>query len=435
MEIEFPPFDLREYQKPLWNYMLDGGKRAVIVWHRRAGKELICFSMMVLQSLQRVGSYVYFFPSTRLGRRILWDGRTKDGLRFLDIIPKELLQNVNAVEMKVTLKNGSIIQIIGTDQIINVGINPIGCVFSEYSLQTPDCYNFIRPILRENGGWSIFNYTPRGRNHAYEMYLNAKNLDDWFCEKLSVNDTHVLTPEDIDKERAEGMSEELVQQEYYCSFQQGVEGSVYGRYLNKAELDERITDVPHDPDASVHTVWDLGWDDDTVIIYYQLIGQQIHIINLHTDRQLSMHDYALILEEYRQKYGYKYGRHYAPHDIKVTEIGSGFTRWEQAKNAGIFFEIVDNISIQEGIELARGLWGKLWIDQDKCKYFLKCIENYHYGFSEKNKIHSPKPVHDWSSHVCDAFRYMALACRKTSKGRMSEEDAETMQQLWLFKRR
>ena len=131
MEIDFPPFDLRNYQKPVWKFMNNDGKRAVIVWHRRAGKELISFSIMVLKSLQRVGSYVYFFPSTRLGRRILWDGRTKDSMRFLDIIPKPLIKNVNAVEMKITLTNGSIIQIIGTDQILNVGINPIGCEYSE----------------------------------------------------------------------------------------------------------------------------------------------------------------------------------------------------------------------------------------------------------------------------------------------------------------
>jgi len=434
MEIDFPPFDLRYYQKPLWQFMLKGGRRAVIVWHRRAGKELICFSIMILRSLQRVGSYVYFFPSTRLGRRILWDGRTKDGLRFLDIIPKQLIKNINAVEMKITLHNGSIIQIIGTDQILNVGINPVGCVFSEYSLQAPDCYNFVRPILRENDGWAIFNYTPRGRNHAYELFLNAKQLDDWFVEKLSVDDTKVLSPEDIEKERAEGMSEELVQQEYFCSFEQGVEGSVYGNYLNKAAVEERITNVPFDPDAKVETAWDLGWDDENVILFFQKIGQEIHIINMISQRKTSIADYALILQDYSQRYGYDYSRHYAPHDIKVTEIGTGFSRWEQARNAGIYFDIVPNISVQEGIEVTRGLWPKLWIDEEKCRYFLKCVENYHYGYNEKNKIHSPKPVHDWSSHTNDALRYLALACRKTLKGRMSEDEASAMERAWIFKR-
>ena len=83
---------------------------------------------------------------------------------------------------------------MGTDQIINVGINPVGCVFSEFSLQDPKTWAFTRPILRENGGWAIFNFTPRGKNHAYELYLMAKNNPDWFCQKLTIDDTKVLTP-------------------------------------------------------------------------------------------------------------------------------------------------------------------------------------------------------------------------------------------------
>ena len=96
--------------------------------------------------------------------------------------------------MKIRLKNGSVLQIMGTDQIINVGINPVGCVFSEFSLQDPKTWAFTRPILRENGGWAIFNFTPRGKNHAYELYLMAKNNPDWFCQKLTIDDTKVLTP-------------------------------------------------------------------------------------------------------------------------------------------------------------------------------------------------------------------------------------------------
>lgn len=217
-KVTIPRFIPRPYQLPFLRAMDNGAKRCVLVWHRRAGKEVVCFNWMIKQAWwHRVGTYVYFFPTSTLGRRILWDGANKEGKRFLDYIPREIIAgNLNANEMKIRLTNGSVIQVIGSDQIINVGINPVGCVFSEYSLQDPKCWNFIRPILRENGGWAVFNFTPRGKNHAHDLYLMAKHNPEWFCQKLSIHDTGVLTEADMELERKEGMSEHLIEQEYYC---------------------------------------------------------------------------------------------------------------------------------------------------------------------------------------------------------------------------
>ena len=240
--VKVPAFEPRDYQLDFFKAMDNGAKRAVLVWHRRAGKEIACFNYMIRQAYwHRVGTYVYFFPTSTLGRRILWDGANKDGKRFLDYIPKEIIEGQpNSNEMKVRLKNGSVIQIIGSDQIVNVGINPVGCVFSEYSLQDPKCWNFVRPILRENQGWAVFNFTPRGKNHAYDLWLMAKNNPDWFCQTLTIRDTGVLSDADMDAERAEGMSDHLIEQEYYCNFDQGSEGAYYAKLLSKAEQEGRI---------------------------------------------------------------------------------------------------------------------------------------------------------------------------------------------------
>ena len=154
-KIRLPQLEPRDYQLPFFEGMDSGLKRAVLVWHRRAGKEIVCWNYMIRESCcGRVGTYCYFFPTSRLGRRILWDGANKEGKRFIDYLPRELIKSDNSVEMKIEITNGSIIQIMGTDQIINVGINPIGCVFSEFSLQDPKSWDFVRPILRENGGWA-----------------------------------------------------------------------------------------------------------------------------------------------------------------------------------------------------------------------------------------------------------------------------------------
>jgi phage terminase large subunit len=436
ISLRIPDFEPRPYQLEFLKAMDSGKDRAVLVWHRRAGKEIVCFNYMIRQAYwHRVGTYVYFFPTTRLGRRILWDGINKDGKRFISYIPKQIIEKINEQEMKIILKNGSIIQIIGTDLIENVGVNPVGLVFSEFSLQDPKAWAFTRPILRENQGWAVFNSTPRGRNHAYDMYLMAKNNPEWFCQKLSILDTGVLTEEDMDSERREGMSEQMIQQEYYCNFDQGVEGSYYAKLLNQAEIDGRLTSVPYDPNTCVDTYWDLGVSDETVVLFCQNVGNQIHIINMYRNQGEGLGHYAKFMQDQASKYGYVYGDHYAPHDIQVRELGSGAkTRLQIAKDLGIRFQIVPKVSIFEGIELCRGIFHKLWIDSKKCNYFIKCAEDYHKAYNERLNVYSDKPVHNWASHTMDAFRYMAIVQTKRYKGHMSEEEARNLERMYSTRR-
>jgi len=431
-KISLPDLDPRDYQIPFFEAMDSGLKRAVLVWHRRAGKEIVCWNYMIREACcGRNGTFCYFFPTSRLGKRILWDGANKDGRRFIDYIPKEMIKSENSVEMKIELINGSVIQIMGTDSIINVGINPIGCVFSEFSLQDPKSWSFVRPILRENEGWAVFNFTPRGKNHAFEIYQMARDNDDWFCSRLGINETGVLTDEDMSVERNEGMSENLIQQEYYCNFDQGIEGSFYAKYLNQAEKDQRVCNVPYDPYSPVDTYWDLGVSDSTAIIFAQNIGQEIHIIDIYSNEGEGLDHYARVVEQKAKDGLWKYGVHCAPHDIKVRELGHGAkTRLQMASDLGLNFEIVPKLSIQEGIEMTRAMWHKLWIDKKKCGFFLKCAENYHRVYNERLNVYSDKPCHDWSSNIMDAFRYMGVMQNKIKRSKMTEEQANELERLY-----
>lgn len=430
--IKIPDFEPRSYQLPFLSAMDEGCKRALLVWHRRAGKDLVCWNYLIKMAFwHRVGTYVYFFPTTRLGRRILWDGMNKDGKRFLDYIPRELIDGQpNTVEMKIKLRNGSTIQIMGTDQIINVGTNPVGCVFSEFSIQDPNSWNYTRPILRENAGWAVFNFTPRGKNEAYDLYLMAKRNPEWFCQKLTITDTNVLTKEDVKKEIEEGMSEHLAEQEFYCSFDIGAEGAYYAKLVNKADREGRITNVPYDPMAVVDTYWDLGVGDETVIVFAQNIGKEIHIIDLYRNSGEGLNHYAKVLQDRSFGNNWTYGEHFAPHDIQVRELGSGAqTRLDIARELGIPFTIVPNLSIQEGIELTRGIFPRLWVDENKCKFLVKALENYHRSYNEKLNVYSEKPLHDWSSHCCDSIRYLSIMQNK-SRTKMSEDDANKLEELY-----
>lgn len=255
----------RTYQTPFLSAMDRGLLRAVLVWHRRAGKDKTLLNFTVKKMFERVGVYFYLFPTYAQGKKIIWDGVDGDGFRFLSHFPPEIIESKNDTEMKVKTRNGSVFQIIGTDNYDSImGTNPVGCVFSEYALQDPRAWDYIRPILRENGGWAVFNFTPRGKNHGNDLFEMARENPEWFCQRLTVDDTirpdgsPVLSREDMDKERAEGMDEELIRQEYYCSFDMGVQGAYFFKQIQTAEEDGRVTGVPYDSRLEVDTWWDLG---------------------------------------------------------------------------------------------------------------------------------------------------------------------------------
>jgi hypothetical protein len=201
--------------------MASGIRRACLIWHRRAGKDKTVLNLTIKKAFERVGTYFHCFPAYNQGRKVLWDGRGADGTKFLDHFPPEIIAKKNSTEMKIELVNGSVWQIIGADNYDSVvGANPVGIVFSEYAISDryPQAWDYFRPMLTENGGWAIFIYTPRGRNHGFERYTQALGNQDWFTQVLTVDDTKAITQADIDRDRRDGMSEDMIQQEYYCSF-------------------------------------------------------------------------------------------------------------------------------------------------------------------------------------------------------------------------
>lgn len=213
-------FEPREYQLPLLQALDSGIKRAVIVWHRRSGKDKTCWNYMIKKACEKVGTYFYFLPTYSQAKKVIWDNIDNSGFKMLDHIPKELADDKNKTELKIELANGSVIQLIAADQFekSGVGTNPVGVVFSEYSISSPEVWDYVRPILTANGGWAIFNFTPRGKNHAWNILKIAEEQETWFAQILTVDDTGIITKEQIEQEKVEGMPVDLVDQEYYCKF-------------------------------------------------------------------------------------------------------------------------------------------------------------------------------------------------------------------------
>lgn len=418
-KIHLNRFKPREYQIPIMDALLNKGyKRVLCILPRRAGKDVCAFNTMLRAALKKVGVYYYIFPTYSQGKKVIWDSITNDGARFLDYIPPEIISASNSQEMKITLQNGSLLQIVGSDNVDSlVGTNPQGIVFSEYALQDPRAYQFMRPILVANDGWALFVSTPRGRNHLFTLYEIARQNAEWYCLKLSIEDTNHIPLSEIEKERAEGlMSDDLIQQEYYCSFDRGIEGAYYTKYLDRMRNRRQIGDVPWEPGFKVYTAWDLGVRDSTTILFFQVIGMTVRIFDSYENSKVGLEHYVSILKQKE----YVYAKHFAPHDIRVKEFGSGMTRWEKARQLGITFTIASNVDVEDGIEAVRSSLGKIWIDE-RCSNFIKAIENYRQEYDHKRKVYKGHPLHDWSSHWADCLRYLCISLPKAKDGETPEE--------------
>ena len=381
-------------------------KRAVCVWHRRAGKDKTFINILSTMMAQRRGAYHYYFPTAVMGRKIFWEGMDKEGLPFKSHFPAGFITKENNQEMKLETVNGSILRIIGTDRLDVVGTNPVGCVFSETSLQNPAAWNYVRPILAENGGWAIFNGTPRGKNWFYKLYRMALDNDKWFCERLSADITKAISEEAIEDERQGGMPEHMVQQEFYCDFEGGAMGAIYAKELDKLRERKRITSLTIDNNYPVYTFWDLGAPLNTAIWYVQIIGREIIVLDHDSGQPFTTGERVAHINSK----DYHYAGHVMPHDAGQTQKGgmSFAVEMEKAGLKGIrILPVTRDVNV--GINSLRGMMPHMWFDKDNCKDGLEALEAYHLLYDEKKEMFLDNPCHDWSSHSADALRYLAEA--------------------------
>lgn len=411
----------RKYQLSFWQYMEKNhtsGARAVIAWHRRAGKDLTCINFTAWASMQRVGLYWLVFPLLNQGRRIAWTGMDGKGIPFINAWPKELIASKQGGEMRLTLKNGSVIQIMGADSPDRaVGANPVGMIFSEYSLCDPTIWQLTAPILAENSGWAIFNGTPRGENHFYDILKEAEQNPKWFASHLTAKDTKAVTPDALREAEKELGDDALFQQEFMTSFSSPLRGSYYDTQMKFLSRHNHIPDegISVDPQLEVHTAWDLGVADSTSIWFYQQYGTEIRIVDYYENSGEGLPFYIRILKQWSDDYNIVYGKHYAPHDIRVKEFSSGKSRYETARELGIRFTIVPRHSIEDGINQVRNLLPRCWFDKDRCHKGINALKSYKKEFDDRRQTFKPTPLHDWASHAADAFRYLAWGFKDAKK--------------------
>ena len=430
MTIQVPyKWQPRPYQMPLWEYLEKGGRRASICWHRRAGKDNLSINWIAREMVMNPGLYWHILPTYTQGRKIVWDGFAKDGRKYLDYFPESLVKRRRDDQMLLELKptnnapSGSIYQVVGSDNIDRlVGSNPRGLVFSEYALQDPNAWAFLSPILAENGGWAIFISTFRGHNHFWEQHKMAEESPDWFSQTLTVDDTYkydkngervpIITPDEIQALRDGGMAEARIDEEFYCKPDAGQEHAYFQDLMTAVRLEDRQGPMYRwDPDHRVNTAWDLGYNDQTAIWFFQLIGPEIRIIDHYENKGKGLPHYINIVNSKE----YVYNKHLAPHDIGHTELGSGMTRIETAKNLGLRFATVPKVSIPDKINAARQILPRCTFNTKNCERGMNALRSWGRKWNEKLRRYDNKPLHDWASDSADAFCTLGVGLKMVMK--------------------
>lgn len=408
-------WDPRPYQVPAWNYLAGGGKRAVLIWNRRSGKDDLALHFTATQAMTRIGTYWHMLPEYGQCRKAVWEAvNPKTGLRRIDeAFPEEIRESTRSQDMFIRFVNGSTWSLVGSDNFNSLmGSPPIGLIFSEYALADPKAWGYLRPVLVENGGYAIFITTIRGKNHAWKLYQSALTNPNWFAELLTVKDTGVLTQEQLDEELKgyiddfgpeEGRA--LFRQEWYNDPNAAVSGSYYGALMDQAEADGRITRVPYDPLLPVVTSWDLGMGDATAIWFTQEHRNEVRVIDY---LEASGEGLSYYVRELKAR-PYIYDQHILPHDVRVRELGTGVSRYETLLSLGVSpVTIAPSLPVDDGINAVRALLPRCWFDAKKCAIGLESLRNYRKEYDDIRKCYKNKPLHDWSEHGASALRYRAV---------------------------
>ena len=417
--------------------------RAAVCWHRRSGKDDTMMHFNAVAAHMRVGNYWYLLPEYNQCRKAIWDAvNPHTGKKRIDeAFPMEIREKTLTQEMKIVFTNGSTWQLMGSDNYdALVGSPPVGLTFSEYALSNPSSWGFLRPILLENGGWAIFNSTPRGKNHFHKLIKLAQKRDNWFSETLTVDQTGVFTKEqllneleEIQDEHGEAYGKAIWLQEYYCSFDAAVPGSIWGEAIVKLTLNNQVGAISHNDEYSVHTAWDLGRRDKTSVWFYQIIGDRLNILDYWGASFKEIPDLCEMLIEKKELNKWVYGTHWFPHDARPIRMGMGgksiYAQFlDQRRNAPSLgdFRFTPELSREDGIQAARATFRRAYFNKGTCDDGLEHLKAYHRKYDEEKKEFS-EPVHDDHSHPADAWRYLSLSWREAK-----EENPELTPQQKLY---
>jgi phage terminase large subunit len=391
--------------RPIFEPLHERAQRwAVIVAHRRAGKTVACVNELLKAALSNPRSdppprYAYVAPTNGQAKDVAWSYLK----HYAGPIPD---CEVREVELTIRTPTGGMLRLYGADSYDRLrGLYHDGVVIDEPADIDPRAWpEVIRPTLADYSGWAVFIGTPKGPGHFRNLVLEAERDPAWLAMRLPASRTGILAAEELADARR-SMSAEQYLQEFECSFEAAVVGSYYGKPMAEADSAGRVTRVPYDPVAQVWTAWDLGIADATAIWFAQVIGREVHVIDYYETSGADLGHY--VREIVRRPY--VYGGHIVPHDAQAKELGTGKSRLEVLASLGLKgITVAPSHRVEDGINAVRMLLPRCWFDKERCERGIDALRLYRADYDAKGEVLRPRPVHDWTSHAADAFRYLAM---------------------------
>lgn len=400
---------------------------AKIVAHRRFGKTVGCINDKIKQAITNPRQfppprYSYIAPTFTQAKDVAW-GYVK---HYCSAIP-----GIKTSESELFVEfphNGARFKLYGADNYDRMrGTYNDDVTIDEPAQMDPRAWpEVIRPTLADFNGGATFIGTPKGRDWFYKIdrLENGDLAPDWFRLILKASETGIIPPDEL-KSIAAGLTQEQYAQEFECSFEAAVIGAYYGRLMQAAEADKRITGVPYEPTAPVYTAWDLGIRDSTAIWFAQVVGREIRIIDYYEASGVDLGHYV---RELRSK-PYLYANHIVPHDAQAKELGTGKSRLEVLEALGLKdITVAAMHRVEDGINAVRTIIPRCWFDQNKCSRGIDALKLYRSEYDDKLQALKPRPVHDWTSHAADAFRYLAMTLDSQIR---TPHDAYEPEQDWV----
>ena len=392
------PYKPREQQLAI-HELMDEKRFGVVVAHRRMGKTVSAINHIIKDAIlnqKEAPRYAYIAPTYGQAKRVAWD--------YLVKYADPLGGTSNISELRVDFW-GRRIQLYGSDNPEALrGQYFDGVILDEIGDQNPKIWtDIVRPALADRKGWCLFIGTPKGHNHFKELRDRAEKEEGWGLLEFKASETGVVDETELKAARNE-MGEDKFRQEFECSFDAAVEGSYYGQILNELEDKKHMQEIPREELSRTFTAWDLGMGDSTSIWVAQLVGTEVRLIDYYENHGVGLDHYVKWIKDN----DYTKAEHILPHDVRVRELGSGKSRLEMLEEAGLEIKIAPRMGLDDGIQAVRRLLPRCWFNVPQVQIGLNCLRNYRRDYDEKRKIFYERPLHDWSSHGSDSFRYLAL---------------------------
>jgi hypothetical protein len=391
------PYKPRDQQLSL-HQTVDAHRFSVAVAHRRFGKTVAAINQIIKAALQcerEAPRFAYIAPTYTQAKRVAWD--------YLLKYTQPLNATANISELRVDFY-GRRISLYGADNPDSLrGIYLDGVVLDEVGDMNPKIWNeVVRPALSDRLGWALFIGTPKGANHFKDLRDRAEKEDGWSLLEFKASQTGIVPAAELEAAKKE-MGEDKYNQEFECSFNAAVEGSYYGQILNTLEQQGRFCEIVRDDLCKTYAAWDLGVGDSTSIWIAQVAGQEIRLMDYIENHGQGLDWYVRELKARN----WEKSEMLLPHDVEVRELGTGRSRLEMLREAGLNCTVVPRLPIDDGIASVRRLLPRCWFNK-ATKQGLDCLRNYRREYDEKRNVFFDKPLHDWSSHGSDAFRYLAI---------------------------